>query len=408
MAGKSQRILVIHRYFWPDTAPVAAILRSICDTLADEGHDVTVLTSQPCYKPEIEIPPQPKREQLGQVNVQRISLLKEKRGANLRKAINFILFECIAAVRTLFGPKRDIVMALSFPPVINGAVFRWMAKLRGSKFFYHIMDLHPESMRFSGSLSDGLLYRLARKVDARTCQQAERVIVLSDDMATMMQTRPGLKNSNNVRVIANFNIPDYGQGEVAVPEQFKKLPDKFRLIFAGNIGNYQALPDLVEAAKLTSHRPDIEWIFLGEGAAKQQLIQQAGDSNGKTIHFFPHQSPAIADAIVADADLAIVSLSPGIIRVANPCKTSTYLSMGCPLLVVVEPESGLFQTCQRFQLGFACCPGQSQDLADVVIDAVDGNHNYEQMRKRTISYANEHLARPVLLDRWRSMLREIN
>ena len=63
-AGQRLRVLVVHRYFWPDAAPVAAILRAICDRFAAQGHDVTVFTSQPCYKPELKKNRQPNREEL--------------------------------------------------------------------------------------------------------------------------------------------------------------------------------------------------------------------------------------------------------------------------------------------------------------------------------------------------------
>ena len=46
------RVVLVHRYFWPDTPPYAHILRAIAWTLAAGGHDVTVLTAQPSYNRE--------------------------------------------------------------------------------------------------------------------------------------------------------------------------------------------------------------------------------------------------------------------------------------------------------------------------------------------------------------------
>ena len=43
------KILLTHRYFWPDTPPYGAMLRRIAADLAGAGHDVEVFTSRPSY-----------------------------------------------------------------------------------------------------------------------------------------------------------------------------------------------------------------------------------------------------------------------------------------------------------------------------------------------------------------------
>ena len=42
-------VVLIHRYFVPDTPPYAHILKQIADELAGAGYKVTVLSCQPSY-----------------------------------------------------------------------------------------------------------------------------------------------------------------------------------------------------------------------------------------------------------------------------------------------------------------------------------------------------------------------
>ena len=70
------KILLIHRYFWPDTPPYAVILKKIARRLATDGHDVTVLSTQPAYKPELANEVQPSVEVIDGYRVVRISLIK--------------------------------------------------------------------------------------------------------------------------------------------------------------------------------------------------------------------------------------------------------------------------------------------------------------------------------------------
>ena len=61
--ARSQHIVLIHRYFHPDTPPYAAILREIALSLGAAGHRVTVLTCQPSYNRSV-VSRAPAREQL--------------------------------------------------------------------------------------------------------------------------------------------------------------------------------------------------------------------------------------------------------------------------------------------------------------------------------------------------------
>ena len=68
------RVLVVHRYYWPDKAPCAGIMRWIAKHLAADGHYVDVLTSQPSYRESSRQDRRPSIERLDAVSVKRLSL----------------------------------------------------------------------------------------------------------------------------------------------------------------------------------------------------------------------------------------------------------------------------------------------------------------------------------------------
>jgi glycosyltransferase involved in cell wall biosynthesis len=227
-------------------------------------------------------------------------------------------------------------------------------------------------------------------------------------MERTLRSRPGLGGLRNVTIIANFNIPDYGVTEtLAVPPEFIKAPGKFRLIFAGNLGHFQALDNVVAAAGMLANHPDIEFVFVGEGAAKQSLIHQAGDILDRTIRFFPHQPIAVCDQIMAGADLGVVSLTQGIIQVANPCKTSSYLSLGLPTLVIVEEDSDLFRVTESAGIGYSCPPKNPERLRDTVLRAFSERESATAQRIKAKRFADGNLTQDVLLEKWESLISKI-
>ena len=61
----------------------------------------------------------------------------------------------------------------------------------------------------------------------------------------------------------------------------------------------------------------------------------------------PHGTTAQARAVLATADLGLVSLMPDVITFAYPSKTASYLAEGLPVLVAVEPDSSLARASSR-------------------------------------------------------------
>ena len=96
-------------------------------------------------------------------------------------------------------------------------------------------------------------------IDRRNCKKAKAVVVLSDDMLETLKER-GIA-ADNVHVINNFIIDTVNEAAEA-PAAFEKPSDKFRVLFAGNIGRFQSLETIVDAAKILESNKEIEFWFL--------------------------------------------------------------------------------------------------------------------------------------------------
>lgn len=116
------RILLTHRYFWPDTAPYGLILRQLGEDLSDAGREVSVFTSKPSYGKDLE--GAPSRAQLGKVNVRRIRVLPDPRYLPPIRVINMLHY-CAALFFHVLGARADVVTAGTFPPVLATVSVRW-------------------------------------------------------------------------------------------------------------------------------------------------------------------------------------------------------------------------------------------------------------------------------------------
>ena len=364
------RLLLVHRYFWPDTPPYAVMLRAIAAHWAAAGHRVEVLAGQPSYKPETAPSVAPRSERVDGFVVRRLKM-RPDRGRFLGRPRNMLRFSWLVALRVLLGPRRDVVMCSTAPQVLLGWATSWAARRRGSAFVYHCMDLHPEIGQLSGEFSNPLLYRLLMRLDLASCRRAAAVVVLSDDMRDALLRRdPSL--ADRIVVLDNFDLPEYGAAATESP--VAPRDDVVTVAFTGNLGRFQRLDAMVAAVLADSPAMDrIRLVLMGEGAAKAGLVAQVAaapaDRRDRVV-LLPHGSTAQARALMRTADWGLVSLAPEVIRYAYPSKTATYLSEGLPVLAAVERDSALVRDLTAWGVGAALPLGSPDALAVALAELV--------------------------------------
>jgi len=362
------KILAVYRHYWPDTTPYASLLRAILGHLAAQGHEVSVYSAQPSYN-DIQHGKQSKYEFLEGVEIRRIALPREQKTWKVLRMAIHVIFWLRAILYVFRSGHYDLILGSSYPPVLSGVCLRTLRWLTGTPYIYHCQDLHPESIRLAGQLPNRWLYHRLLRADALSCAKSVKSVVLSSDMREALEDR-GVPR-DKIAIINNFALPSFREpSQSGLPSPFCQRHDdrNFQVLFAGNHGVFQGLERIVDAAHLLAEDTSIQFIFMGEGASKNDLRSRAGELLDKTVFFLPHQTVAVAEAAMQAADLGIVSLLPGIHRVAFPSKTITYLSAGCPVLCVVERSSDLAQFLIENEFGYVPQSDDPEAIARTLIE----------------------------------------
>jgi glycosyltransferase involved in cell wall biosynthesis len=396
------RILAIYRHYWPDSTPYARILRTLLEHLAARGHQTTVFTAQPGYNGVSHLS-QPWRETLHGVDVRRVRLISGGRHARLYRALDWLCFLVRAVVYALASRPYDVIIANSHPPILMGCALRLIRAIRGIPYIYHCQDLHPESAALAGDLRRGWMYQQLLLSDTSTCRQAQHVVVLSRDMVESIERR-GL-STENVSVINNPPLAISPSIQTQLPPEFAEPCTTVRFLFAGNLGRFQGLERLVAAARLVPHNMQIQLIFMGEGEAKRALVEQSSDALGRRIVFVPHQPVETAAAAMRACDYGVVSLRDGVYRYAYPSKTMMYLSAGCPLLAVIEPDSELARTVEKQRLGYVTKSRSVLDIAESFTRAVEERNQWTPECRKVIALASQQLfGEQQMLSAWDELI----
>lgn len=405
------KILIVHRYYWPDTAPAATIFRSIARRWTTDGHDVTAFSAQPDYSGDSSSAP--RTERLDGSRVVRTRLLPESKSNYVARSANYGIFFAQAFLHILQSRDYDVVVALTAPPVLPGLVLRTAARLTGAALIFQCMDIFPELALESGKMKPGFRSRLLRRVDTATVNRASCTVVLSQDMRQLLIDRGA--DPGRLEVINNLDLNEFaeaeelaqaeGRGVEPLPAELHKPAGATQVIFAGNMGRFQGLDTVIDAAHLLADEASIRFDFYGTGVALNDMKTRAGQLVGSSVHFHDRVSSAVAARVTEQADMALVTLAPGVIRAAYPSKTITCLRAGTPIVAMVESDSELGQMVSTEGLGAVVEPGDAAGLASAIRTMAPGD--LATMRARCLTVYADRFEREILLSKWSALVDSI-
>ncbi len=391
------KILLTHRYFWPDTPPYANILRTLATHFADEGHEVRVFASYPSYG-KIE-----KGAALffdDRITINRVRTFQETKSNIAVRLFNTMVY-CIALFLHIIRIKPDVVTAATFPPVIAGWVASLAAKIIGAKFVYHMQDIHPEVSHYSGGLMQKRPLQAAfRWFDNQTLRRASAIIVLSQDMKNTLERRR-LAGTLPIYIINNMLLSKFAEA-AAPPPDYAKAADKKRIIFAGNMGRFQRLDVIVPliVAAMESD-PRLELMLMGDGEMRPALERQWGQH--AQVQFAPFLPFETAATVMADADIGLVSLAKDIYAVSYPSKILSYLGLGLPVLTFIEPHSGIAQEVTHNGIGAT----PAHETAASVGEAIASILSSPDVKQAVAQYYQDTYRHDAILAEWDRMLHAI-
>lgn len=395
----SKRILIVHRYFYPDTPPYAVMLKKIAEALLRSGYQVDVLTSMPSYYGSKKTGV-PQVEHLNGLNVYRIKLLPEQNRNLLFRAINSVLFAILVFFKILFRSKYDLMTIASTPPIIMSTIMRIVTLFKRVPYVYHLQDIYPEIAYGNGNIKSKFLYRLLQSVDRRNNNHALKNIVLSSDMASTLIEGRKIK-SDKVAIINNFIRTDRNNTiDFSYANYGDISPEDFKVVFCGNIGKLQNLDDTIVAAKQLQEYPDIKFIFIGEGIERKKLEQESGNLLNKKIFFLGYFESSKALAALEKSDIGLVSISEPTYKTAYPCKTMTYLNAGIPVLAIMNKQAELSKFLTDNKLGLIANPNDISSITETILTAYNKKATTKDNQMRIQEKANKEFGEQEILKKW--------
>ena len=178
------------------------------------------------------------------------------------------------------------------------------------------------------------------------------------------------------------------------------------MLHAGNIGLSQNLEIVLHAAEQLRDRPDIVFVFVGDGAKKTDLQDDRRAARSPNVMFLPFQPREAMDQSYATADVSLVSLKPGLAGFIVPSKLYNVLAAGRPYIAAVEQDCEVAAIIERAGCGFVVAPGDASALRARVVELA-ADRDRARRDGRAARDAALEFDRPRQVAAYDALLREV-
>ncbi len=393
MENNSQKdILYICQYFYPETFRG----NDIAFHWAEKGHRVHVVTGIPNYPVGNFFDGyglfKKRKEMVKGVKVTHLPIIP--RGNNkIMLMLNYFSYLIVAWIYILFhaiGHKYDCVFVQQLSPIMMSAPGILYKKLRHVPLYTWVLDLWPESLTAAGGINNKYILNFFNHFVKQEYKHSDKILISSrsfeksimqyGDYADKVVYYPQWAEdgiSNQSKEVADMHIP--------------VLPEGFKVMFAGAVGEAHGFECNMQAALLTKENKDIKWIIVGDGRKLEWVREFVKENHLEDTVFTLGRYPVeTMGTFFRQADVMLVSLTDSpLFNLYAPAKISAYMAAGKPILSIMNGEGG--EVVKAADCGWSLKAGDADGLAETVIKLSKADSAYlAEKGKNGLAYYKEN------------------
>ena len=324
---KKKKILFVCLYFYPETFRG----NDIAFHLAEEGHDVHVVTGIPNY-------PKGKfftgyglfkkrHEVINGVRVTHLPIIPRGEDNKIMLMFNYFSFLIVGWIWMFFHAlwhKYDMVFCQQLSPVTMSSPAVLYKKMRKVPLYTWVLDLWPESLTAAGGINN-------------------KYILGFFDWFVQSE----YKNSDKI---------------LTSSKSFDK-----NILKSGAVGEAHGMECNMQAALKTKEYKNIKWVIVGDGR-RLDWVRTFVKDNGLedtviTLGRFPSETMPL---FFEKADVMLVSLTDSpLFNMYSPAKIASYMAAERPIIAVLNGEGG--EVIKAAECGWNVNAGDADSLAELVI-----------------------------------------
>lgn len=311
------------------------------------------------------------------------------------------------AMAALAGERPEVVLNFG-PPLVGPAVSAVLARCFRAHHVPVVYDLYPDIAVETGAIRNGLVIRAAKAMERWVYRNSDLIVVLSEGFRRNLVEYKGVP-PEKVRVIPVWLDPEEirrTQDPFAWRREHGIPVDAFVVLYAGTIGVVSGAEVLVDVAHRFSEDPEVVFLFVGEGRAKERIREEGRDL--PNLRFFGFQPREALAGMLSSADVGIMTLLPGRGRTSVPSKILGYMAVGVPVVASCDPDSDSAQLIREAECGVVVPSADALAISNALRKLRSGSAACRQAGRNGRTYLEKHLSRESGTKAFLSVISELS
>jgi len=339
------RILFLTDNFPPETNAPATRTYEHCLKWIDMGYQVTVITCFPNF-------PKGKvfegytnklyqKENIDGITVIRVWSYITGNNGFVKRIIDYVSYALTSFLFGLFV-KTDLIIATS-PQFFTAISGRMLSVFKRIPWIMEVRDLWPDSIAAVDSMNkSSILFKVLKKIEHHLYLSASKIVVVTDSFKKYLIKEHQIK-PEKVGVFKNgvlvSNFKSSVSNDIIALKESLGLENKIIISYIGTHGLAHGLEFILESISKISNQ-DLHFLFIGDGAEKQNLIEYSKTLYSKNFTFLDSVKKSEIPLYIEISDYSLVNLKKSDeFKNVIPSKIFENIAMYKPILLGVEGES---------------------------------------------------------------------
>ena len=399
MANVEKKIWIITELYYPTLNSTGYYMTEIAEYLAKNNQDVNVLCSNLTYNTNLVTTI--KSEVRNKVRINRVLLKQIDKNNFIFRILRLTNASIKLFIKSLLLISRKDRVLIVTNPAFLILLMPILKLIKGIKYDLLVHDIFPENLvAIKKMKSSSLIYKLIKFLFDFSYSKAENCIVIGRDMEKIVKEKIGDKSNITL-------IPNWAEVDKIFPVNkndtnminLLNLQGKFIFQFAGNLGHAQGLKNILDAISLIKNE-DLHFLFIGSGAMESEIKLAAKNSLLKNISLIGFQDRSNQNDFLNACDVALITLSDGMLGLGVPSKAYNIMAAGKPILIIADNASEISMCVKEYNLGWIVEPNNPKLLSDtfemIYKDFSSGKVNIENSR----IVAEKYFAKDIILSQY--------
>ncbi len=365
MNNKTLKILIVTQYFWPENMRI----NDLVEGFLEKGHEVTVLTSFPNY-PEGKLYSEYKKDKQAFSNYKGAMIIRVPmllRGKSRFKLIlNYLSFFSSASTIGLLklrGVRFDSIFVYAVSPIMVAIPAIIIGRLKNAPVFLWVLDLWPETLSAVGAIKNKFILGFVGRLVSYIYNRTDYILLQSKSFKSNVLnycTRP-------IEEDRLVYFPSWAEDILVNVKQVTKSKflnrDNrfFTIMFAGNIGEAQDFPTILDAFEQLKDQPFIRLVIVGDGRMLPWVADEVRKRTLNNVLLLGRHPVNEMPGLFSCADALLISLKKNdVFSKVIPAKLQAYLACGKPIIGMIDGEAA--HVIEQSGSGFVSSPGDDSSL----------------------------------------------